>query len=160
MSVIKIQSDRGNERVFVRMTGIEQATRRGIRLAWFDLGRDLKSEANREILRRPKSGRTYIVRSRSGGRRRHVASAPGETHANLTGRLRRSISWKVHGTDSMDFGYGASTTLRTAAPRYSPFVEFGTRRMDERPSLENAINVTQREAEQNFERAITREILK
>ena len=160
MSVMRIQSDRRNEREFIRMRGIEQATRKGIRMGWFDLGRDLKSEADREIKRKPKSGRTYIIRSRSGRRRRHVASAPGETHANLSGRLRRSLSWKVHGSDSMDFGYGVSTTSRNQAPRYSPWVEFGTVRMEERPSLENAINATQREAEQNFERTIRTEILK
>lgn len=141
------------------MRGIRRATQRGIRRGWFDLARDLKATANAEILRKPKGGRVYLVKTRT-GRRRHVASAPGETHANLKGRLRRSLSWKVRGTDSMDFGYGVSTTSRNEAPPYAPHVEFGTRRMAERPSLENAITATQREAEQNFERAIRTEVMR
>lgn len=157
---MKVTTDRRNEREFARMRGIEQATRKGIRRAWFDLGRDLKGRANAEILRKPKGGRTYIIRTRGGRTRRHVASAPGETHANLKGRLRRSLSWKVHGVDSMDFGYGVSTTAKNQAPEYAPFVEFGTRRMAERPSLDNAIKATQREAVQNFERAITQELFR
>lgn len=150
---ITVRSDRGNERVFATLARTEDLTRRSIRRTWFMLGRDLKAEANREILRRPKSGRTYIIRTRS-GRRRHVASAPGETHANLSGRLRRSISWKTHGTDSMDFGYGISTASANPAPVYAPFVEFGTGRMAARPSLENAIDKLQANVGKHFEDAM------
>ena len=161
---MKVVTGGGNEREFIRMRQIRRATQKGIRVAWFALGRDLKEEANREILRKPKGGRTYLIRTRT-GRRRHVASAPGETHANRKGRLRRSLSWKVHGSDSMDFGYGVSTTARNEAPGYGRWVEFGHRqvgggRVAPRPSLDNAINATQREAEQNFERAIRTEVLK
>lgn len=150
---IRVKSDRGNERTFARLDRTREFTRRSIRQAWFQLGRDLRAEANREILRRPKSGRTYFIRTRGGRRRRHVASAPGETHANLSGALRRSLSWKVRGTDSMDFGYGVSGA---GAPEYASFVEFGTRRMDPRPSLENAIDALQANAQQHFEAAMDR----
>lgn len=138
------------ERVFASIEDAPNTTRRAIRQAWFDLGIDLKSAASAEILRKPKGGRVYVVRGPGGRRRRHVASAPGETHANLTGRLRRSISWKVHGTDSMRFGYGVSTRPSEDAPRYDEYVEFGTRRMEPRPSLDNAISEKQRDAERNF----------
>ncbi len=147
---INVRTSSGSERVFVELGNITQLTRRAIRHTWFELGKDMRAEANREILRRPKGGRTYIVRGREGRPRRHVAGAPGETHANLTGDLRRSISWKVYGIDSMAFGYGVSTTFRNSAPKYSAFVEFGTRKMAPRPSLENAINATQRNAERHW----------
>lgn len=153
---ITVETSAGAKRVFLNIEGIDQLTRQAIRQTWFALGKDMRAEANREILRRPKSGRVYIVRARGGRARRHVASAPGETHANLSGDLRRSISWKVFGTDSMAFGYGVSTTFRNAAPKYSPFVEFGTSRMAARPSLENAINATQRNAERHFIDAMDR----
>lgn len=155
---INVKSERGNERVFTELGNLMGSTRRSVRQAWFALGKDLKDEANKEIKRKPKSGRVYRVKSRSGRRRRHVASAPGETHANLTGKLRRSLSWQVHGHHSMDFGYGVSTTAAKAMPRYGPFVEFGTRRMDPRPSINNAINVTQRTAEQEFLANMKREV--
>lgn len=153
---VKVRSERGNRKAFFQLSQVEKITRRSIRQAWFQLGKDLQAEANREILRRPKRGRVYIVRTRTGRRRRHVASAPGETHANLSGTLRRSISWKVHGTEQLDFGYGVSTTLANAAPEYAPFVEFGTRRMKPRPSLENAIDKLQGNAARHFEKAMDR----
>ncbi len=159
---ITVRQGSENERVFARLATTEDGIRKAIRRSWFGLGQDLRREANREILRRPKGGRTYIVRSRSGRRRRHVASAadpptPGETHANLKGDLRRSLSWKVHGTESMDFGYGLVSGTGRTAPKYAPFVEFGTRRMAARPSLSNAIDATQANAEQHWGENMFRE---
>ncbi len=147
-------------RVFKSLENLENATRRSIRQAWFELAKDLKQEANKEILRRPKGGRTYIIRTRGGRRRRHVASAPGETHANLTGALRRSLSWKVYGVDSMEFGYGVSTTAQNEAPIYAGAIEFGRKdgSIEARPSLLNAITATQRNAEKYFEIAMNREL--
>ncbi len=138
--VLTVESSRGNKRHLVTLARTEELVRRSIRQAWFELGKNLKAEANQEILRKPKSGRVYVIRGPAGRLRRHRASAPGETHANLSGRLRKSISWKVFGEDSMVFGYGVSTTVKNKSPRYDKFVEFGTRNMDPRPSLENAID--------------------
>lgn len=145
-----------NEKAIRELAHTKKSLDRAIRLAWFALGKDLKSEANREILHGQKSGRVYVIRQRGGGRRRHRASAPGQTHANLTGRLRRSVSYLTHGTDSMSFGYGVSVS-GARAPKYAPFVEFGTRRMAARPSLENAINAVQRQGMQHFEEFTFRE---
>lgn len=156
--MITVRQGRENERVFANLASVEGGTRRAVRQTWFGLGQDLRKEANREILRKPKGGNTYTVRSRTTGRpRRHVASAPGETHANLTGDLRRSLSWKVHGHDSMDFGYGLVPGTGRNEPKYSAYVEFGTRRMAARPSLANAIDATQADAEQHWEESMFRE---
>lgn len=155
MLIIDVKSDRRGRREFARLERVEQITRRAIRQAWFQLGDSLKATANREILK-PKSGRVYIVRGPRGGRRRHRASRPGETHANRSGRLRRAISWRVRGWDRLEFGYGVSSTARNATPRYDEYVEFGTVRMDERPSLDNAIKLTQNQAAPDFEAAMTR----
>lgn len=159
MSVLVVKTDRRGERVLTELGDISKATRRGIRQGFFNLGRDLKFRANAEILRRPKGGRVYLVRGPRGRIRRHVASAPGETHANLTGALRRSIGWQVNGHESMDFGYGVGNRKKNQAPEYSPFVEFGTNRMEERPSLNNAIDASQRDAERNFLEGITKELM-
>ena len=147
--MISVTSARGNKETFARLEGLGDLTRKAIRQTWFRAGKDLKAEANREILRRPKSGRTYVIRSRAGRRRRHVASAPGETHANLSGKLRRALSWKVRGTDRMDFGYGVSTTAQNDPPIYSQ-IEFGFGRVKARPTLKNAIDATQRNIERHF----------
>ncbi len=153
---IEFKAGRQNRRIFDEFGNVNHNMRQSIRRGWFRLGQDLKSEANKEILKKPKHGRTYFIRTKSGRRRRHVASAPGETHANLSGRLRRSISWKVHGHEKLDFGYGIATTAKNKAPPYDVFVEFGTSRMEARPSLQNAINETQRNAEDHFQRELSK----
>lgn len=148
--MITVTDPRGNRETFIELEHVEAGTKRSIRKAWFELADDLKDRAIQEIRRKPKSGRTYVVRVRGGRRRRHVASAPGETHADLTGALRRSISWQVRGYETMEFGYG----IRGSAPPWAPFVELGTRNMEPRPSLENAIDSTQANAEQHWQEAM------
>lgn len=125
--------------------------RRSIRQGFFLLGKDLRKTASEEILHGKKSGRVYYIRTRSGRRRRHQASAPGESHANITGETRRSIGWHVDGWHSLTFGYGVDD--RGPAPDRAEWLEFGTGRMRARPSLQNAMNAAQRNAELYFYRS-------
>ena len=157
MSAIGFQSDLGNKKIFRSIERIQPKSRIAVRKAWFEIGKDLKNEANTEIKRRPKSGRTYYIRTKNGRYKRHVASAPGETHANLNGKLRKSVSWKVHGYFRMDFGYGFATGANNRAPDYDSFVEDGTKNMKPRPSMGNAVRKIQRTATVEFHRQIARE---
>ena len=147
--MINLRSHPNNRDFFVEIEGLENRLRRTVRRGWFKLGKDLKQTANKEILRRPKGGRTYIRRTRGGRRRRHVASAPGETHANMSGKLRRSIGWRVSGSDRMEFGYGVARG--ESAPAYANAIENGSFKILARPSLRNAITATQRNAERYFD---------
>lgn len=140
--------DRRNARVNELLDDATVNIKRTIRQGFFQLGKDLKITANKEILRRPKKGRVYYIRTRGGRSRRHVASAPGETHANITGALRRSIGWVVAGSESLTFGYGVDP--RGPAPDRAEWLEFGTTRMKARPSLQNAMKDTERNAEVYF----------
>lgn len=152
--IAKFIPDRKNRKVYANIKGLKNAAHRSIRHGWFDLGQDLKKTASANILARPKSGRVYVRRDRAGRRRRHVASAPGETHANLSGRLRKSLGWKVRGASQMEFGYGVD---KETTP-YAPFVENGTRRMSARPSLKIAVESTSRNADTYFSRRFKDEI--
>lgn len=114
---------------------VEEVMRRG----WFNYLEALKRRANKEILKKNKRGRVYRVKIK-GGYRRHKSSMSPQSHANLHGELRRSLSWKVIGWDVGRFGYGISTNKKNAAPKYAPYVEGGTRKMRPRPSLHNAVN--------------------
>ena len=135
-----------------------EITERSIRYAWFELGKELKGVALAEIRSRDKRGRVYLIRGPSGRMRRHIASAPGQSHASRSGRLERSISWKIRGDNSLDFGYGVSTTAANAAPDHDIFVEFGTRNMFARPSLLNAVNqAAPRRIQVDFGDALERE---
>lgn len=137
--VISVREDRWNGLVYKRVQQTVPKIKQHLRKDMFAYLRDLKTEANREILRKPKSGRTYIIRTPGGRRKRHVASAPGESHANLSGATRRSLSWKVFGWDRAQFGYGVSTNASNVAPVWAPYLEGGTRNAAARPSIGNAV---------------------
>jgi hypothetical protein len=142
---------------------IERAPERipqGIRNTWFRLGKYLKKKTSADILKKPKHGRTYYRRTKSGARRVHVASKPGETHANMTGELRRSLSWKVYSFSKMGFGYGVSTNASNKTPIYGAAIEFGKkwknpdREIKPRPSIKNNI----RKAESVWDRFFVEEM--
>lgn len=149
---VKFVQGRQNDKVFGKIKGTAQLTKRGLRQGMFKAGKTLIGSANQEILHGTKSGRTYIRKDRLGRRRRHRASAPGETHANMTGELRRALSFQLRGTSEIEFGYGVSAGK--AAPDYANFVEFGTTKMKPRPSLKNALDKEQGTLTQHFEREI------
>jgi len=143
----------GSDTILLKIQHAGELTKQGIRQGFFSLGRDLKAMANEDILRRPKKGRTYVVRGPSGRKRRHVASAPGESHANLSGKARRSIGWKVYGAERLEFGYGAGPDT---PPDYVDYLEHGTSRMAARPSIGNSVAKNLRNADVHFIKQITR----
>jgi HK97 gp10 family phage protein len=153
---VRFTPGRGNDRVFGRIEGLEKLTRKGLRRGMFKAGQALISEASREILKGTKTGIVYIRRDRAGRRRRHLSSAPGETHANLSGMLRRSLSYQLHGATEIEFGYGVSSGK--SAPDYAGWVEFGTTKMRARPSLGNALRSQQGNLTEHFERGILKEL--
>tara|TARA_R110000851_G_scaffold70529_1_gene157319 strand:- start:70 stop:537 length:468 start_codon:yes stop_codon:yes gene_type:complete len=143
----------GNRRAFLKVDSIEKLTRKAVRSALYISGIGLKRNANTEILKKPKGGRTYIRKDRAGRKRRHVASAPGETHANMSGTLRRSLGFKVGGRDQLEFGYGVENV---PAPDYAEPVEFGSAKMAARPTIQNAIKSERRNIINNIEHEVIR----
>ena len=151
---MSIKLDPNSRNAVARIRNLKKLTQRGIEFAGYMSGKMLVRATSEQILEKPKGGRTYVSRTRSGSRRRHVASAPGETHANFSGKLRRALDFKVTHTQ-LEFGYGVR---RGDAPDYAGFVEFGTGRMAARPSLQNGIKSQERNIEKNFEREIGKRI--
>jgi HK97 gp10 family phage protein len=144
-----ITIDRDSQKVIQKIENIYKLTNTAMSRASQDAAYRLHRATSQEILRAPKSGRVYTIYV-NGHKRRHVASAAGETHANMTGALRRSLSYKATANE-IEFGYGVGTTQ---APKYSRSVEFGTKSMKARPSLQNGIEDQERDIEQCFEREI------
>ncbi len=166
MAAIKIKTElkATSKRVFVDLTQIKEKGRRVVRQFWFYTGHDMRDEARKEILRKPKGGRTYVLRRKRGGRGvRHVASAPFETHANFTGKTRGSIGFKLHGKSRMSFGYGVSRNK--PATEQAAHLEFGTigfkkvGPMAARPSLASAIDKMEGRAQRNLDQAVKNEFV-
>lgn len=109
-----------------------------VRQGFYQIGKNTKATAT-FMTKIPKTGRTYIIRS-GRGNKVHIASAPSESHANVTGKLTKSISFDVNGSRSMSFGYDNST-------KYGRALELGTPRMQARPTLLNAIKRAKRQNE-------------
>lgn len=145
-----ITIDPSSRKAVARIRGLNKLTKAGIEHGAWTSARGLRKATSNDILRKPKGGRVYTSRNRAGARRRHTASAPGETHANFSGTLRRSLDFKVSSRD-IEFGYGVT---KGNAPDYAEFVEFGTKNMKPRPSLQNGIKGERRNFQNNLEREI------
>lgn len=123
---------------------------KALRLALNEIGSDLVNRVVKYIFNPPKTGRIYIFRGR-----RHQASAPGESPANRTGRLARSIDYKVRSYSEMVFG---------AKAFYGGFLEHGTKnengstRIAPRPYLIRAFNSVKRDLVRAILENIDREL--
>ena len=156
MSKFALREDPSNRLLYREVQDLPSRGHQVFRDGFFGYMKALKKRANKEILRKPKGGVTRWIRTKTGKRRRHRASRPGETHANASGELRRSLSWKVNGWETAEFGYGISTNAQNKAPEYAEWVTHGTRFMAPRPSLMNAIRLEDRD--KHFDAALEKMI--
>ena len=117
----------------------------GLLFGLYNLGKYLKKTINTDILKKDKRGRVYNLRTKSGRRRKHRASAPGQTAANLSGTYRKSVDFRVEGANFLEFG---------ASAPYAKFLELGTSKMAPRPGLQNAMRANYRNGRNRIERGI------
>jgi hypothetical protein len=138
-----LKPSHGNKRTLKRIDNIERTIKGVIDNTWDDFGSILHKEAIKDI-NKTKRGRVYVVRSRAGNRRRHRASAPGESHANVTKTLTNSLGEKNKGS-LLEFGYMDSP------PKYAGIVE------KTRPTLENTAKRNQGEVRKLFNSKLKKE---
>jgi len=128
--------------VVYRLKNLAKLTRSGVEYGSYQCAVSLKREINARILEKPKHGLTYYHRDRAGRIRKHVASAPLETHANFTGKMRRSLGFAVR-TSDFEIGFGVNG--KEPAPKiYPAIIEFGGVRIKPRNSILNGIRAQQR----------------
>lgn len=130
-------------REFVFSAGnIHHNTRFGTEKGLWRAGKSIRAEFNKQVKAKDKTGRLYILRGPSGRKRKHTASAPGETPANRTGAYRKGFDFNVRTANELVLG-------NTVA--YSGYLENGTKdeeggtRMAARPGLGNAVDGSQRD---------------
>ena len=85
----------------VKIKKLKSNTEDQIKIELYEIGKDLKKKAL-ELIDEPKTGKIYTIEI-GGQLIVHQASAPGEAPAILTGRLRRSINYKVIGSRMLEF---------------------------------------------------------
>ena len=151
MPSIEIVNPAGGRRFFESVDNLAARTHFGIEKAMWKSGKDVIGEFNKQVLAKDKTGRIYIRRNKAGSRRKHQASAAGQTPANRTGFYRKSVGFIVNQ------GTSPQLTIGNSAP-YAGFLELGTSRMKARPGLLNSINSSQRDIMRNFTTDILAEI--
>jgi hypothetical protein len=127
--MIEIKADPNNRKAEFQINNTIRLTNRGIRQGLYKVGKVLKARANKDILAKDKTGRVYIIR-RGKIRRKHQASAPGETFANLSGAARKTLAFTVTGASELEFGFGSNSQTR-----YTKILETRLNR----PALGNAV---------------------
>lgn len=153
---LDIVSPAGNKRAINSAENIAAHTRHGIEFALWRSGKDIQAEFSRQVLAKNKTGNLYIRRIKGGARRRHIASAPGETPANRTGAYRKGFSFSVDGAHQLRVGIEAIGSGPSS--KYPLYLEVGTSRMQPRPGLGNSIRASERDILRNLAGGIEDEI--
>ena len=135
--MIKVKAGSSNEKTMKFLYELPVEITRAIRKGFFTSGKELVKDLKKDM-KEPKSGRTYkIYRGVRGGKlkkpRLHIASAPSETPAILTGKFRKSVDFAVRGNRTLEFGANQS------APEYAEFLEKGTSKMEAREPFKRTV---------------------
>lgn len=152
--MIKVEAGKNNVVATHQLMNTPKLTRKGIRRAMYESGKDLVSTARALINSKNKSGRIYRVTVGFGGQqlkrpRLHQASAPGEAPARLSGTLGRSTDFFVRGTSELFFGAGTE---------YAPILE--AKNKLNRPFLRPSIAANERNILDHFERQLAKQLRK
>ncbi len=144
--MIEVKQDkRKNQAIKKNLDGNANATRQGIRKAYYQLGKSLVKTSTDLIKSPNKTGRKYWVYvgytgNRLKRRRLHQASAPGEAPARISGTLIRSLDFFVRGTTELFFG---------SKVHYAPYLE--DKRVLNRQFLWPSIKINEKNARNYFE---------
>ena len=121
-----ITLDIASKKVLAKIDKLDRAIPRELRKGLYFIGKRLRNTASANILKKPRSGRTYKFKGR-----KHRASKPGESWANRSGKARRGLIYKVRGSTELLFGNTSE---------HAQFMEFGTKNIEPRPAHKLAIN--------------------
>lgn len=138
--MIKLIPNTQNRTVFIEIDNAPDKVKKGLRLALTEIGKENVRHLKNLIKKPPKTGRLYGS---------HRASAPGEAPANWTGKLLRSVKYRVYGWSKMEFGDGQP---------YGLFLEGGTKtkdgtkKMAARPHLKTTVR---EKSKDNFNSLLT-----
>ncbi len=127
--VIKIKADKKTRQVLIEGHGIRM-TENSIRKSFYEIGKLIKKETQKGIKNPPKTGRYYKHKGRR--IRASINIANKEYPANRSGKLRRSINFKVQDAKKLTIGLSAE---------YAKFLEEGTVYMEKRKLLDFTIKI-------------------
>ena len=98
-----IKISREGSKTIAKIKDLDNAIETNIRKGLYEVGKRLVKSASDDILRKPRFGRVYRIKTKGGRSRRHTASVSGEAWANLSGKARRALSFKVAAASKLTF---------------------------------------------------------
>lgn len=100
-----MKPDPDNAAAIKSIDNIAKDMKHGLRQGMGRVGIELIKTANAAILdKASKTGKVSTV-TRGRSRRRHRASAPGESFASLSGAARKQLGFDVNGAKGLQFGF-------------------------------------------------------
>jgi hypothetical protein len=134
--MIKVKAGTNNEKTMKFLYELPVELTKAIRQGFYTSGKQLVEDLNKDM-KAPKSGRAYKVYRGVSGKltkpKIHIASAPSETPAIITGKFRKSVDFAVRGNRTLEFGANQS------APEYAEFLEKGTSKMEAREPFKRTV---------------------
>jgi len=124
----KITPTGSTKTVILDLKSLEKKTVRGIRQAFYIIGKGAITEINKAVLEKPRGGKIYKYKGR-----RHIASKPGESFANRSGAARKTRGFSVTGADQVEFGF-----RKNGATLYTEYLENPKNKPMARPTVGNA----------------------
>lgn len=138
--MIKIIPNKNARKITVKVDKITPEIKKGINTALFEIGSENTQQVKKYIYSPPKTGRWYRYKNRM-----HRASAPGQSPANRSGYLARSIDYKVRDWYEVEI-------FSTA--KYAYWLEEGTTKMLPRPYFIRAKNKKARDNLRSLEKHV------
>ena len=130
----KVTEPPSNRKVLLNLSHLKNQSVRGIRQAFYVIGKMAITEINSAVLEKPRDGKKYKYKGR-----RHIASKRGESFANRSGAARRTRGFDVKGADQVEFGFRQNgETIYTEileksnGARYRPTVENASKKVQGR----------------------------
>ena len=134
--MIKVRDGSQNQKTLKFLYELPVELTKAIRQSFYTSGKELVADLNKDM-KAPKSGRAYkVYRGVSGELKKpklHIASAPSETPAIITGKFRKSVDFAVRGNRQLEFGANEN------APEYAKFLEEGTSKMEAREPFKRTV---------------------
>lgn len=149
--MIKIKEGKDNAQTLKFLYEMPVELTKAIRQGFYASGKQLVADLNKDM-KKPKSGKTYKVYKGVTGKlkkpRLHIASAPSETPAIITGKFRKSVDFEVRGNRKLEFG------ANEKAPDYAEFLENGTSKMAARKPFERIVLKNKNKIKSNLDTRI------
>lgn len=130
-----------NQVAFKSFAAMSSHVKKGLRMGAYISGKQMTAFLKKEMTRKGRSGRQYLIYQGLGGRllkkpRLHQASSPNEYPAVISGNFRKSIDFKVKGYSQLEFGSGANGLAKD----YARALEFGTSKMAARQPVGRVVS--------------------